>query len=292
MKVRIFTPPANTFLISPPEVSANQEFAGSDDKLSGVPETLLLPLWARATESKFRRPIIRDAQAVQLVEQIDYDFARFRSAWKSQVGIAVRTKILDAAVTSFIEQHPRAVVVNLGAGLDTRFQRVDNGMIKWYDLDLPQVVALKRRFFKASERYHLIAQSVMDFAWMDDVLEQKNPVLVIAEGLLMYFCEKDLRRLFDKLVYRFSGAEMLFEMIPIGAVGTRRFHDALAELDVEFMWSLISSKQLETWNSKIRFIEEWCILDFHRERWRWLAILAHVPTIRMFLGDKIVRIRL
>ena len=201
-------------------MSGNQ---GLKDKLSGVPETLLLPLWARAAETKYHRPIIRDERAVKLVEQIDYDFRRFDSAWKSQLGIAVRTKILDAAVKRNIEKEPRTTVVNLGAGLDSRFLRVDNGEIQWYDLDLPEVVAIKRRFFSLSERYHLIERSVMDFAWMDEIREQGNPILIIAEGLFMYFCEKEMRCLFDELVKRFPGAELLFEMIPLGAVGTRRF---------------------------------------------------------------------
>lgn len=227
---------------------------------------------------------------MELVEQIDYDFAKFNSAWKSQLGIAIRTKILDMAVTAMIEKEPRTTVINLGAGLDSRFQRVDNGLMQWYDLDLPEVIAIKRRFFKESERYRFIARSVMDFAWMDDVAEQGSPVLIIAEGLLMYFNEKELRSLFDELVNRFPRAEMLFEMIPIGALGTRRFHDALADFNVEFKWSLINSRLLETWNNQIRFIEEWCILDFNWERWGWLAPYAHFPFMRLFLGDKIVRV--
>lgn len=268
------------------------EDQGLKDKLSGVPETLLLPLWARATETRFPHPIIADPHAVELVEQIDYDFEKFSSAWKSQLGIAIRTEILDIAVTTFIEKAPRTIVINLGAGLDSRFQRIDNGLIKWYDIDLPQVIRIKNRFFKTSRRYRLIARSITDLSWMDEIQEQGNPVLIIAEGLLMYFNETEVRSLLDALINRFRRAEMLFEMIPIGALGTRRFHDALGNFDVEFKWSLPNSRLLETWNNKIKFIEEWCILDFHLERWGWLAPYALFPLTRIFLGEKIVRIRL
>ena len=104
-------------------------------KLSGVSETLLIPLWARAEETKRADGLIRDDFAVQLVEQIDYDFAKFSRAKHSQTGVAVRSYILDHETTAFIEQHPDAVCINLACGLDTRFYRVDNGKIDWYNLD-------------------------------------------------------------------------------------------------------------------------------------------------------------
>ena len=87
-------------------------------------------------------------------------------------------------------------------------------------------------------------------------------------------------------------AELLFADVGNVARELLTAELGLADFDVEFMWSLINSKQLEAWNGEIRFIEEWCILDYHKERWRWIAPFAHVPAIRMFLGDKIVRVRL
>ena len=112
-------------------------------KLSGVAETLLIPLWARAEETKRSDALIRDDFAVRLVEQIDYDFAKFARAKHSQTGVAVRSYILDHETKAFIEKQPDAVCINLACGLDTRFYRIDNGQIDWYNLDLPDVMELR-----------------------------------------------------------------------------------------------------------------------------------------------------
>ena len=100
---------------------------GTGCKLAGVSETLLIPLWARAAETRGPDPIIQDLMAVGIVEKIDYDFDKFNSAWKSRVGVSIRTMILDRAVEKFITRRPGARIINIGAGLDTRFFRVDNG---------------------------------------------------------------------------------------------------------------------------------------------------------------------
>lgn len=249
-----------------------------------------MPVWARAMETQRRNPIIKDEKALELLEKIDYDFGKFSSAWKTLVGVAVRTEILDHAVGTFLKDAAESIIINLGAGLDNRFQRIDNGALHWYDIDIATVIALKRRYFKESSRYHFIPKSVLDFSWMDDIQDPGKPLLIIAEGLLMYFEEAELRPLFNAMVTRFPGGEMIFEMIPYAAVGMSRYHDALAKLDVEFKWSLKNSKELESWNRRIEFIKEWCILDYHRDRWNWLGICADFPLVRFCFGERIVHI--
>lgn len=117
------------------------------DRIRDVPATLLIPLWARAVGARRVQPIVRDLKAVEIMEWIDYDFSKFRKAKLSQVGISIRTMLLDRATCGFLERRPQAVVINLGAGLDTRFERLGAGRIRtWYDLDLPEAVELRRRF--------------------------------------------------------------------------------------------------------------------------------------------------
>ena len=142
-------------------------------RLSGVSETLLIPLWARAVETRRTDAIIRDPIALEIFENLDYDFSRFDGAWMTQTGIAVRTKILDAGTEIFIRRHPRAVVINLGAGLSTRFSRLDNGSIHWVEVDLPDVIALRRLFFRETRRYRCVAGSVTDSQMGEDFVEQQ-----------------------------------------------------------------------------------------------------------------------
>ena len=202
-----------------------------EPQLSGIPETMLIPLWAKAAETRHPRPIIRDPKAVEMVSRIDYDFARFEKSRLTQVGVSIRTLVLDLAAGRFLSRHPGAVVVNLGAGLDTRQDRLAREgfrACRWYDLDVPQAVDLRLMFFGEDQGRRFIAKSMFDFSWMDQIREEDNPVLIVAEGLLMYFPKEELQPLFKRLQERFPGAEMLLETLAPFLVGRGRRHDSLA----------------------------------------------------------------
>lgn len=109
--------------------------------LNGVSETLLIPLWARAIESEYPDPIIKDEKAAEIMKEIEYDFAKLDEEWSTQISVVVRTEILDNATKNFIKKHPDAVIINIGCGLDTRFSRLSNDRIHWYDLDLPEPIS-------------------------------------------------------------------------------------------------------------------------------------------------------
>jgi O-methyltransferase involved in polyketide biosynthesis len=263
-------------------------------RISDVPGTMLIPLWARAVESQRARPIVRDTKAVEIMERIDYDFSKFRKAALSQVGVSIGTMLLDRATLDFLERRPQAVVVNLGAGLDTRFERIADGRIRtWYDLDLPEAIELRRRFFSAGAHNVFLAKSLFDFSWMDDVADDGAPVLIIAEGLLMYFTEHELRPLFHCLAQRFPRAEMLFEMLSPMLVGKARYHDSVTKVGgaVEFRWGLLDSRVLESWDHRLQFVAEWNYFDFHRERWGYLRWPALVPAFRRYFNNRIVHLR-
>jgi O-methyltransferase involved in polyketide biosynthesis len=261
-----------------------------ESKLSGVPETMLIPLWSRAAETGAAQPIIVDHQAEDMVARISYDFRKFTKSKLTQIGVAIRTMLLDRATRDFMNRNPESVVVNLGAGLDTRFSRLDNGKIDWYDLDLPNAIELRRNFFEESDRYHLVGKSLFDFSWMDGIKVDGRPVLLIAEGLLMYFDQAEVKSLFLELCQRFPGAEMLFEMLAPAAVGHSKYHETVKKIDskVEFKWGLKHSRAMESWHEKIRFVTEWDYYDYHRERWRFMCLLGRI--LRPRLSNRIVHI--
>lgn len=260
--------------------------------LSGVPETLLIPLLCRALETLRPDAIIKDDKAVEMLQSIDYNFSRFERAWMSQVGVAVRTEILDSAVGAFIRRHPEAVVVNLGAGLDTRYERLDNGRIRWYDLDLPDVIELRIHFFNQTDRHRLIPKSIFDVTWGDEIEEAAGPVLLIAEGFLIYFEERDVRGIFANLVNRFPGAEMLFEMLGPALVGKGRFHDAISRVSgAEFRWSLKDGRAIEAWDDRIKFIQEWYYTDYYNRRWGWFGWVTRIQLFKKWLSNRIVHVR-
>ena len=108
-------------------------------ELTDVRETLLLPLWGRAEENKKSKPLLSDSAAQEIVDKIDYDFQgiKKRLSRVSQLGWVARSIEIDNLIRDFLNKHPDATIVNIGCGFDTTFERVDNGRIKWYDLDLP-----------------------------------------------------------------------------------------------------------------------------------------------------------
>ena len=263
-------------------------------KLTGVPETLLVALYLRAAETQRTDGIIRDEKAVEMIQSIEYDFARFNKAWASQVGVAVRTEILDEATTAFIRQYPDATVVNMGAGLCTRFNRVDNGSIIWYELDLPEAIEMRRRFFTETDRHQFIEGSITDFDWMEQIKREGNqPVLFIGEGLFMYFGEREVKNVFIEMADHFPGAELLFEINGPVSVGRSKHHDALSKTDgqAEFKWGPASGAICETWDARIRFVREWNYLDRHRDRWRFMRLFAYIPPLKRHIMNKIVHLK-
>jgi O-methyltransferase involved in polyketide biosynthesis len=261
--------------------------------LSGVPETLLIPLWARAVETQRPDGIVRDEAAVEMVERIDYDFDQFETSWKSQLGIAIRSVLFDAGVYDFLSRNPGGVVVNLGAGLDTRSTRLSPRWSRWYDLDLPEVIELRERLCPDQDRQRCLTCSILDPVWMDEVDDEGRPVLLVAEGLLMYFEEAELRPLFVQIANRFPGGEMLIEMLAPMLVGRGRMHDSLPKVEgVEFRWGPVDSHRICRFHPAIEFVEEWNYFDHHPERWGWLGRIARLPLIRPHMAQRITHLKI
>jgi O-methyltransferase involved in polyketide biosynthesis len=147
--------------------------------LGGVSETLLITLYLRAVESQRPDALIKDEKAVALVTQLGYNFDRIRQIPLSQVQkttLILRSREFDRYARDFLSRHPGAVVVHIGCGLDSRFERVDNGLAEWYDLDLPEVIELRRKLIgDEGKRYHLLGRSALDKAWLDTVSVCNGP---------------------------------------------------------------------------------------------------------------------
>ena len=181
-------------------------------KLEGVPETLLWPLWNRASEQKVDNPLIDDPMAADLVKKIDYDFAA--SFGKPNAGHAIRSRVFDDAVRTWLRKHPEGFIISLGEGLDTQFWRIDNGKMRWLSVDLEESITLRKTLLPKHPRLQTLSCSAFDRVWMDHAPEN-GPVFVIMAGLLMYFEEKEIFSLFKDIAERFPpGTELIFDAIP------------------------------------------------------------------------------
>ncbi|HBB73292.1 MAG TPA: class I SAM-dependent methyltransferase [Planctomycetaceae bacterium] len=263
--------------------------------LGEVQETLLIPLYFRARETLRPDAIIRDPEAVRLVAAIDYDFSRFDPAWIIGLDCVIRTEILDERVRAFLGRHPDAVVINLGAGLDARFRRIDNGRVRWFDLDLPDAIELRDRLLPAGERVVHLAGSMFDPGWAARVpAPPGTPVLVIAEGLFCYCAERQLRGLFALLAARWPGVHVVFQSISPRYVGRQAEVPAVNLTRARLLWGVESGREIEAWDPAYRFLGEWAFIDRHRHRWGHLRWLSLLPWVRRDLRTvmKISEVRL
>lgn len=178
--------------------------------LSGVPETMLWPLYNRACETRRPKGLLRDPLAASVAESIDYPFRRhFGEADRWHVLRALR---FDAEIRAYLKRHPQACVVALGDGLETQFWRVDNGSLHWLSVDLPESISMRERFLPKHERLRNLACSALDLRWMDEV-DPSRGVVVTAQGLLMYFEPAQVHELIARCAERFPGGIMLFDTV-------------------------------------------------------------------------------
>src|SRR5512137_2022171 len=164
--------------------------------LNAVSQTLMIPLYFRAMESQRPDALVRDPKAVELVSQLDYDFSGVQRLKDEQVNYLLRMREFDRQARAFLAEHPDGVIVDLGCGLDTRFERVDNGQVEWYGLDLPEVIELRKELLEETPRSHFIASSMLDYSWMDTVSRREGKrFLFLAEGVLYYLEQADAEAL-------------------------------------------------------------------------------------------------
>lgn len=256
--------------------------------LGGVEETLLIPLWARAVETRRPDGIVRDPYAIRILQGLAYDFDRFAAGWKSQLGIAVRTCILDREVARYLDRRPNGIVVILGCGLDARSRRLDNGIARFVNLDLPDVSRLRSTFFPDTARHDEVASSVLDLTWLDRI-PAGAPPLFVAEGLFMYLPEAELKRLISALAERFPGGEILIEALSRRMAARTDRHDVVSKTSAKFVWGIDDGRDMEAWHPGIRFEEEWSYFAFARHRWRWLALVGRFPAAKRAI--RIMRLR-
>ncbi len=260
--------------------------------LEGVAETLLLPLVFRAAESQRPDAMLRDPQAVEIVKQIEYDPDRVLKKSRDQVTVLMRVREFDRCARVFLDQHPDGIIVDIGCGLDTRFERLDNGRVEWYGLDLPDVVALRRQLLVETPRSHLLACSALDLAWLDRIdARRERAHLFLAEGVFMFLDGAQVQQLVCALRQRFPGAELVFDAFtPLMVRMNPVLHPVLKKIDVSMRWGLKDSRELETWAAGIRLLSEWYYFDQPEPRLGTMKLVRWIPGFGH--GAKIVHYRL
>ena len=256
------------------------------DMQDNVSETLIIPLYFRAKESVRPDALLVDNAAVELVKRIEYDYSRIRLGAHDQVLIIMRVMEFDRMARKFLAEHPGAVVVHIGCGLDTRYQRLEDMQVEWYDLDLPEVIALRKRLGLADQgRCHTISASVFDFDWMDKIdLAPSTPLLLIAEGVFMYFEELQIKSLVLKLREKFRHVDLICDAMTPQLLKMDNLHLVFSKMKARLKWGLNHAKDLETWAEGIRLLEEFYYFDNPEARLGVLNLMRYLPLFAKSSG--------
>jgi methyltransferase (TIGR00027 family) len=259
--------------------------------LDGVAETLLITLYIRAMESQRPDALIKDDNAVALVAQVGHDFSRFKQIRMDEddkVTIVLRNREFDRYARDFLVCHPDAVVVHIGCGLDSRFERVAerNGQVEWYDLDLPEVIELRQKLLgQERERYHFLSYSAFDFSWLKIISgHRQRPFLFLAEGVFMYFKETQVKSLVLALRERFPGAELVFDAFSPYLVRMNNLRFAITKLSARYYWGLKRGRDIEGWGNGIHLLNEWFIFDHPEPRLAHIQWMRHIPFLAKVIG--------
>jgi len=254
--------------------------------LEGVSETLLMTLYARARESQRPDAMIKDDKAVAMVNNLDCDFSRLRMQRHDEVAVIMRMKKFDSHARNFLLRNPEAVIVHIGCGLDTRFERVDNGRAEWFDLDLPDVITLRRKLIAGqSSHYHLLSTSVFEDGWLEEVCRYKpRPFMFLAEGVLPYFTETQVKSLFLKLLDRLPGSELVCDAHTPFVMWTDNLQLAHSRVKARLQWSIKQGQEVESWGAGIRLLDEWNYYEDDEPNLRAFRWVRLIPSLARSSG--------
>jgi len=252
--------------------------------LHGVARTLLVPLACRAIESIRPDAILRDPRAVEVYNALggNPDFLMGMNGVDVFV-TAMRARQFDNFARDFLARNPGGLVVDLGCGLDTRFNRLDDGRLFWLGVDLPEVIALRRKHLPDDERRKTIAQSMLEISWLDEVARMNKPAIFLAEGVFPYFSAADVKPLVMAMAARFPNGELVFDAAsPFISRHHNRTSTVLKRSGTRIRWDAKNPQELETWG--LRLLDHWYYFDNPEPRLRAFRWMRFIPFMAKATG--------
>ncbi len=225
-------------------------------------ETMLMMLSSKAIQSQWKNPILRDPWAEEAMRHIDYDMSktlRGVSSWGmwKEIGctiIATRAATFDLLVSRYLADHPDATVLHLGCGMDSRVYRLDPlATVDWFDVDYADVIDLRRQLFPQRENYHLIGAPLDDLRWLEDV-PRDRPGLLLAEGVLHYLSETEVKALLNAVVAHFPEGQMIFDICNPFIV--KRAGSNVGGTGATYKWGLDDPNEIKQLEPKLELIKE------------------------------------
>ena len=254
--------------------------------VTGVPETMIQTLYARARETKKADARIRDEIAAEIVEKLDYDFSKADKDKAMSYGVIARTIVLDRMTEEYLERHTNTIVVNIACGLDTRCYRMKGKYLRWYNVDLPETMNIRKRFLSETGPVYQIAKSAMDASYTDDIIYQGEDVLVIIEGLTMYLSEEDVKQMFSIIEKSFRNATILVEtMSPFVVKHVKE--KSIEGSSAKFTWGVRNGKELQKILPDFSYRQEISLVEGMKKILPVYHVIGKIPFVRS-ISNKIV----
>ena len=236
-----------------------------------VQETLILPLYSRKLCTELYPNLYRDETAVRLLDQIDYDFSEAEKNSRSlmqrfgSLEVAMRQNDLAFEVRDYLKSHPKAAVVNLGCGLDSTGRACDNGSCKIYNLDFPDVIAVRNELLPAGEHEENIPCNLDDTAWFSEI-DASNGAVFFASGVFYYFLTEQVKALVQSMANAFPGGVLVFDAANRTAVKmiAKTWLKSAKIKDVDAYFAVSDAqKEISPWNSRLKVTSRGYMLGYN-----------------------------
>ena len=236
-----------------------------------VQETLVIPLFARKVCSELYPDLYRDETAVRLIDEIDYDFSQAEKKSRSlmqrfgSLEVAMRQNDLAFEVRDYLKGHPNAAVVNLGCGLDSTGKACDNGSCKIYNLDFPDVIAVRNELLPVGEREENIPCNLKETAWFSQI-DASGGVIFFASGVFYYFLTEQVKTLVWAMADAFPGGVLVFDAANRTAVKmiAKTWLKSAKIKDVAAYFAVSDAQnELSSWDSRLQVTSRGYMLGYN-----------------------------
>ena len=248
-------------------------------KWSNISKSLFLPLFFRAFDHEKKDSLLRDSKAFEIVERLPLNREIVRNFKIVEAATILRDLAFDELLRDFLSKNPEGTIINIGSGLDTRFFRIDNGLLNWFEIDLPEIIETRREFFKETKRYRFISGCAFNLEWGKIFGNKKRPVLILIQGVLFYHSKEKVKKLIKELKKNFPGAELIFDAVSPFQAMLSPFNPALRLMNLKFKWGLLSPREINLWDFDIETSEVIYYFKPSIKRFGWHSWISIWPGV-------------
>ncbi len=225
-----------------------------DLKFGDVQETALIPLAIKASETARPNARIKDQKAKEIIETLGVDVSKY-DPFLSHEGVIARTIMFRDQIKMLLMKYPNALCVNLGCGFDDKFPQVDNGMVQWYDVDLPDQIAVRRKVYSDRPRCKMLPGSALEGEWTKQ-LPKADMNIIIMEGVVEYFSKEQVKTCLNMLCDCFPRGYLVVELHSPFLEKHGKHHDAVRHTNATFGWGTKSGREYLALEPRLKYLSE------------------------------------